>query len=66
MTTEDILRQHDSCYAYNATFGFYHDEVMPRHKCQSFVDRENRNKGGHWEVRRLIDFRDHFESLKTQ
>lgn len=62
---DKILREHETCYAYN-DFGYYHKKSMPRHECQKFVDERNRCKGGHWSVRRMMDYKDHFEALKDQ
>jgi len=61
---DDILRQHETCYAYNNTFNYYYKQSMPRQQCQEFVDRRNECKGGQWEVRRKIDCQDHYDCLK--
>lgn len=60
-TAQDILRHHETCYAYNESFDFYYKIPMPRHKCEELVADRNQCKGGHWEVRRMIEWKDDFE-----
>lgn len=60
---EDLLRKHETCYAYNESFKFYYKKSMPRHECEAFVEQRNQCKGGHWEVRRKVDCEDHFQLM---
>lgn len=61
---DEFLMQYETCYAYNESFGFYYKVPMIRHDCEKFVADRNQCKGGHWEVRRFIDYKSHFEALK--
>lgn len=60
---DEILRQYETCYAYN-DFNFYYKQSMPRCECEEFVNERNKCKGGHWVVRRKVDYQEHFELLK--
>jgi len=66
MNADDFLRQHETCYCYNESFNFYYKHTMPRHEAEAFVARRNECKGGRWAVRRLLDYRDHFELLSDR
>ena len=59
---EDLLRKYETCYAYN-DFNYYYKLSMPRHECEEFVAKHNQYKGGHWEVRRKVDYEEHFQLL---
>jgi hypothetical protein len=63
---ENYLRENETCYAYNSSFNFYYKHPMPRKICQKLVDRRNECKGGHWEVRRKVDYEDHFDLLEMR
>jgi hypothetical protein len=60
---EEVLLRHETCYAYNDSFNFYYKISMPRHECEAFVARRNECKGGHWIVRRKIEYENHFNLM---
>jgi hypothetical protein len=60
---EDLLHQYETCYAYNDSFNFYYKVAMPRHECEELVARRNECKGGHWVVRRKIEYENHFQLM---
>jgi hypothetical protein len=58
---DEILRKYETCYAYNESFDFYYVRTMPRLICQEFVDKRNMCKSGRWTVRRMLDYKEHFD-----
>jgi len=62
---DEFIKQYETCVAYN-DFGFYFRHPMPRKECQEWVDKWNQCKGGRWEVRRLADYKDHFDTLNAR
>jgi len=63
---DEFIKQYETCIAFNSSFNFYFRWPMPRKECQEFVDRNNECKGGHWEVRRLVEYKDHFDLLNSR
>lgn len=57
---DELIKKYETCYAYNKSFNFYYRKPMPRHECEEKVSRSNECKGGEWEVRRKVDFEEHF------